>query len=71
MAHCNDAAVQQLISLRAECMRLLQGITEHVDSHFDVVPDEVNYGHVGDASHIKTQLQDIYDRIHGEGEYAA
>lgn len=71
MAHHPDAAVQRLISLRAECLALLQGISEHVDSHFDVAPDDVNYGHVGDAAGIKEQLQDIYDRIHGEGEYAA
>lgn len=66
----SPTAPERLMALRAECLALLDVIHEHVDSHFDVVPDEAHFGHVGDAAYLKERLQDMHDRIVGEGEYA-
>ena len=34
-------------------------------------PEAINWGHVGDITETRRQLQEIADRLFGEGEYAA
>ena len=38
---------------------LLLNIMNHMDNHMDINPDEVNYGHVGNAIHVLEQLKSI------------
>jgi hypothetical protein len=55
---------------KAEIDELLARIQGLSDDHFNVPPDEVNWGHVGDLAHYAEQLRRITDAAFHEGEHA-
>jgi hypothetical protein len=65
------SAAGGLTVLRAECLELLAAVAAHVDDHFNFLPDEAHWGHVGDAIDLRGRLKDLSDRVAGTGEYAA
>lgn len=66
----DHAPAGRLAALRAECLELLASIAAHVDDHFGVLPDEADWGHVGDAERVRAGLRDLSDGVAGAGEYA-
>lgn len=65
-----DEATQQFVGVVTEIRTLLETLTEIADEHFDLGPDEIHWGHVGDVTLTRDALQNIVDRINGTGEYA-
>ena len=63
-------ALKAFIEHNEKINALLKRISAHTEDHLGVSPDEVNWGHVGTMAHMGEELQDIADRLFGEGEYA-
>lgn len=66
----NDEALNKFVGLVNEIRTLLGTLNELADEHFNLTPDEIHWGHVGDATETRNALQNILDRINGTGEYA-
>lgn len=54
-----ETAVQVFTHNIASARELLTMIRRHLDDHMGVAPDEVHWGHVGDAAHTVEQLKEI------------
>ncbi|SHF40208.1 hypothetical protein SAMN05444279_1373 [Ruegeria intermedia] len=66
-ARCNrDAALGAFVSRKAEIDEMLARLQALSDDHFNVSPDEVNWGHVGSLGHIAERLRDICAFAFGE-----
>lgn len=48
----------------------LAEIAEHSANHFNVLPDQVTWGHVGILADIEKTLDDLADRLARRAEYA-
>jgi hypothetical protein len=66
-----DAALGAFIAKKAEIDAMLERLRDLSEDHFDVTPDEVNWGHVGTLSDYAELLKRITDAAFKEGEYAA
>ncbi len=55
----NEEAIAAFAHNVASALELMTLIRRHLDDHMGVGPDEVNWGHVGDAGHTVEQLKEI------------
>ena len=67
----NRTALDAYIARKAEIDTMLARLTALSDDHFNVAPDEVDWGHVGTLAHYAELLKRITDSAFKEGEYAA
>jgi len=67
----NSEALDAFIAKKAEIDEMLARLQTLSDEHFNVHPDEIHWGHVGDLGYYTEQLRVITDRAFHEGEYAA
>ncbi len=44
--------------------RMLAAIETHLDDHFGVSPEEVNWAHAGDAGRLVEKLEEITETFH-------
>ncbi|MEJ8570755.1 hypothetical protein [Microbaculum marinum] len=58
------------IARKMEIEAMLERLSALCDDHFDVLPDDVNWGHVGTLDHYAARLREISDSAFGEGEHA-
>ncbi|MCG6557656.1 hypothetical protein MB818_05565 [Ruegeria sp. 1NDH52C] len=65
-----EAALNAFIAKKAEIDEMLARLQALSDDHFNVHPDEVNWGHVGTLDHYASLLKRITDSAFGEGEHA-
>ncbi len=49
---------------------MLARLTALSDDHFNVAPDEIDWGHIGTLAHYAELLKRITDSAFKEGEYA-
>jgi hypothetical protein len=63
----NDQALAAFISAKTEIDRLLADLAALSADHFHASPDEVNWGHVGTANHIRGRLREITSFANGDG----
>jgi hypothetical protein len=49
---------------------MLARLTALSDDHFNVAPDDINWGHVGTLAHYAELLKRITDSAFKEGEHA-
>ena len=66
----NSAALDAFIAAKAEIDAMLQRLTALSADHFETLPDEVNWGHVGTLNHYRNRLREITDSAFKEGEHA-
>jgi hypothetical protein len=66
----NDDALAAFVARKAEIDTMLTRLQTLSDDHFDVAPDEVNWGHVGTLGHYAELLKRITDSAFSEGEHA-
>ena len=66
----NQTALDAFIARKAEIDEMLARIQGLSDDHFNVLPDDVHWGHVGDLAHYVKQLRRITDSAFQEGEHA-
>ena len=55
---------------KLEIDTMLKRLSALSDEHFDVDPDDVNWGHVGTLAHYVELLKRITDSAFKEGEHA-
>jgi hypothetical protein len=45
---------------------LLTSLKDHCDNHFDVDPETINWGHVGNVTAIRQTLKVVLDFVEGK-----
>lgn len=55
----NENALNAYITAIAEIKAKLATLTEQANDHLGHRPEEINWGHVGTAQHVLTQLTEI------------
>jgi hypothetical protein len=55
----NESAVLAYVVKMAEAVRLLEALKLWTDDMGDVLPDDVDWAHVGDATQVVSDLTDI------------
>ena len=63
-------SIDAFIARKAEIDAMLARLQALSDNHFDVAPEEVTWGHVGDLGRYAELLRQITDAAFHEGEYA-
>ena len=63
-------ALDAYLAKKTEIDTMLARLTALSDDHFNVGPDEVDWGHVGTLAHYAELLKRITDSAFREGEYA-
>ena len=63
-------ALDAYMARKAEIDTMLARLTALSDEHFNVSPDEVDWGHVGTLAHYAELLKRITDSAFKEGEHA-
>lgn len=63
-------ALDAYIARKAEIDTMLTRLKALSDDHFNVAPDEINWGHVGTLAHYAELLKRITDSAFKEGEHA-
>ena len=63
----NEKALAAFTAAKAEIDRLLSDLAALSADHFHASPDEVHWGHVGTASHIRDRLGEIAAFATGKG----
>jgi len=66
----NDKALNAFMTAKAEIDTMLARLQSLSADHFDVRPDEVKWGHVGNLSYYAELLKRITDAAFKEGEHA-
>lgn len=67
----NRAALDAFIARKAKIDLMLERLMSLSGDHFNVSPDEVNWGHAGTLGHYAELLKRITDSAFKEGEHAA
>ena len=65
-----QTALEAFMARKLEIDTMLKRLSALSDEHFDVGPDEVNWGHVGTLAHYAELLKRITDSAFKEGEHA-
>ena len=63
----NEKALATFTAAKAEIDRLLSDLAARSADHFHASPDEINWGHVGSAAHIRDRLREIASFAAGNG----
>jgi hypothetical protein len=63
----NDTALAAFIAAKSEIDRLLAELAALSSDHFHANPDEITWGHVGTANHIRERLQEVASFATGKG----
>ena len=67
----NSKALDAFIAAKVEIDAMLERLRALSDNHFDALPDEINWGHVGTLNNYAGLLRQITDSAFKEGEHAA
>ena len=70
MADQNDKAIAAFLQHKASIEEALKRLTDHIEEHAGVSPDDLHWGHVGDLARMDELLTNITDFTFGEGECA-
>ncbi len=66
-AATNFKALDAFLAAKSEIDRLLAELAALSADHFNASPDEITWGHVGTANHIRERLQEIASFATGKG----
>jgi len=64
------AALKAYMTKKMEIDTMLARLVKANDDHYNVNPDEIHWGHVGDITGTAENLKAITDSVFKEGEYA-
>lgn len=64
------SALDAFIARKAEIDEILARLAELSDEHFNVHPDEIHWGHVGNIEYYASLLRRVSDAAFKEGEHA-
>jgi hypothetical protein len=63
-----EDATERFVATIGEINTALEALQAATADHFDLTPDEIHWGHVGDARRVLTGLNEILAIIRGENE---
>ena len=63
-------AIEAFIARKTEIDAMLERLRALSDDHFNVAPDDIDWGHVGTLAHYVGLLKRITDSAFREGEHA-
>lgn len=66
----NEKAVAKFLEKKAIIDNAIARLQALSEDHFEVSPDEIHWGHVGDLEAYAEDLVKITDRAFNEGEFA-
>ena len=66
----NSEAVAAFVAKKVEIDTMLARLSALSADHFNVNPEQINWGNVGTLGFYATQLKNITDSAFHEGEYA-
>ncbi|GHC33263.1 hypothetical protein GCM10007291_37830 [Gemmobacter nanjingensis] len=66
----NSNALDAFIAAKTEIDAMLERLAALSADHFEIHPDEINWGHVGTLNHYRAKLREITDMAFKEGEHA-
>ena len=66
----NDKALDAFMTTKFQIDAMLERLKALSDDHFEINPDEINWGHVGTLNHYASLLRQITDSAFKEGEHA-
>jgi len=64
----NSQALETFVELAALIKSRLERLQGAAENHFDLAPEEVHWGHVGDLTRYAEALKDITDSVFNEGD---
>lgn len=64
------AALDAFLACKAEIDVILARLATLSDEHFNLHPDEIHWGHVGNLEHYASLLRRVGDAAFKEGEHA-
>lgn len=64
------SALDAFIARKAEIDAILARIAALSEEHFNLHPDEIHWGHVGNLDHYASLLRRVSDAAFKEGEHA-
>ena len=64
----NSHALETFVGLATLIKTRLDRLQGAVENHFDLAPEEVHWGHVGDLTRYAEALKDITDSVFNEGD---
>ena len=67
----HEQAPAAFVAKKSEIDAMLDRLRALSDDHFNVSPDDVDWGHVGDLGCYAELLKRVTDRASREGEHAA
>lgn len=66
-AATHEQALDGFLAAKTEIDRLLAELAALSADHFHASPDQITWGHVGSANHIRERLQEIANFATGKG----
>ena len=66
----NTKALDAVLAAKFEIDAMLARLRALSDNHFDALPDEISWGHVGTLNNYAGLLRQITDSAFKEGEHA-
>ncbi|MEH0069328.1 hypothetical protein V6L77_01705 [Pannonibacter sp. Pt2-lr] len=69
-ATTNEKVLDAFIAAKTEIDAMLERLAALSADHFEISPDEINWGHVGTLNHYRAKLREITDMAFNEGEHA-
>jgi hypothetical protein len=64
----NDQALTAFVTRKAEIDAMLERLAAFSDDHFDLAPEDVNWGDVANLGYVLEKLREASDFIFQEGE---
>jgi len=66
----NSKALDAFLAAKCEIDAMLERLAALSADHFEVHPDEIDWGHVGTLNHYRARLREITESAFKEGEHA-
>jgi len=61
MTKTNEKALNAFVGKIGEINESLEALRGYMGNHMECAPEEINWGHVGSASHVLSQLNELID----------
>ena len=67
----NSRVIERYLTHLNTASQALERLTQYIDDHGEVGPDDLDWSHVGSMEYLASQLVMLQDMIDGTGEFAS